>query len=234
MTNGEEGVREALAFIQSCACATPLRQQADHFEPDRVGPSDPLRESLAQALESFRSDLDRWSLRFGSPVELFEALALAPNLQATFFYRASRALFLAGVKRTPDLIATVSRQLTGIEIYYSAEIGPGIKIIHGTGTVIGAKCTIGSAFTVYQNVTIGDKLGRQTGGRPVVGDRVIASAGAQILGPVHVGSETVVGANAVVLDSLPDRCVAAGVPARVVAEGLSDARFGEFWDSIKG
>jgi len=107
-------------------------------------------------------------------------------------------------------------------------------VIHGVGTVIGSMCRVGSHFTAYQNVTIGDKLGRDTGKRPEVGDYVIATAGAQILGSVTVGSRSVIGANAVVLRSLPERCVAAGVPARVVVADLSDEAFGEFWASIKG
>ena len=234
MSAEERWIRESFAFLRECVSSTPLRRHADLFDADRVDTSAVVPGCLGEALESFRSDLERWSLSFESPRDLFEHLALAPNLQVTYFYRACRALHLRGVARLPDVIATTSRHLTGMEIYYSAEIGPGLKVIHGTGSVIGAKCTIGSHFTVYQNVTIGDKLGRQTGERPVLGDRVIASAGAQVLGPVRVGSETIIGANAVVIDSLPGRCVAAGIPARVKVADLSDAQFREFGDSIKG
>jgi serine acetyltransferase len=230
----ESWIRETCAFLQECIVSTPLRRHADLFDPDRVDRDPAVSGCLGEALESFGSDLERWSLRFEFPRDLFEHLAFAPNLQVTYFYRLCRALHLRGVARLPDVVATTSRQLTGMEIYYSAEIGPGLKVIHGTGSVIGAKCTIGSGFTVYQNVTIGDKLGRETGERPVLGDRVIASAGAQVLGPVRVGSETIIGANAVVIDSLPARCVAAGIPARVKVADLSEAQFREFWDSIKG
>jgi serine acetyltransferase len=72
-------------------------------------------------------------------------------------------------------------------------------------------------------------LCRDTGKRPV-----IATMGSQILGPVTVGSQSVIAANAVVLESVPERCVAAGVPARVVVKDLSDEAFGEYWASIKG
>jgi serine acetyltransferase len=72
-------------------------------------------------------------------------------------------------------------------------------------------------------------LCRDTGKRPV-----IATMGSQILGPVTVGSKSVIAANAVVLESVPERCVAAGVPARVVVKDLSDEAFGEYWASIKG
>jgi serine O-acetyltransferase len=209
-----------------------LRRHAGLFAPDQIDSSE-LADALTAAHADFLADLGRWGMNLDDPGKVFEQLTLAPNLQATFFYRVCRALCLAGVAFLPDVIAVVSRQLTAMEIYYSANIGPGLKIIHGAGTVIGAQCKIGSHFTVYQNVTVGDKLGRQTGARPELGDRIIASTGAQVLGPVHVGSETIIGANAVVLDSLPKRCIAAGIPAKVKVADLSDEQFAEFWSSIK-
>lgn len=232
MSASEPWVRAALGFARTCLASSHLHAHAGRFDPDGAGA--PLREAVARALERFRSDQRRYRLQFEAPEALFAHLELAHHLQASFFYRVYRELFLAGIEELPDLLFAVSRQMTAIEIYYSADIGPGLKLIHGAGTVIGARSRIGADFTVYQNVTIGDKLGRDTGPRPVLGDRVIASAGAQVLGGVEVGSQVVIGANAVVLDSLPDRCVAAGIPARVCVADLDDARFGEFWDSLKG
>jgi serine O-acetyltransferase len=232
LSSDQSAIEASLAFIRSCIETTPLRAELTRFDADCA--SADVRAALAEGLDAFQSDLDRWSLRFENPSLLFDHLRLAANLQATYFYRVNHALWLRKIARVPDVIATVAKQLTGLEVYYSAKIGPGLKVIHGMGTVIGAMCTVGSHFTVYQNVTIGDKLGHDTGRRPKVGDYVIASVGAQILGPVTVGSRSVIGANAVVLESLPERCVAAGVPARVVVADLSDEAFGEFWASIKG
>lgn len=225
-------IQASLAFLHTCISASPLRRHGELFDPEHV--DDAVERCLLAAQEAFETDLARWSAAFDHPRDQFAALELSPNLQATWFYRVCRALYQGGVERLPDLVATVARQLTSIEIYYSADIGPGLKIIHGAGTVIGAMCTVGRDFTVYQNVTVGDKLGRDTGKRPVVGDRVIATAGVQILGPIRIGSESVLGANAVVLESLPERCVAAGIPAKVRVADLSDEAFGEFWSSIKG
>jgi serine O-acetyltransferase len=231
--SAERSIAEAsLAFLRSCIETTPLRAELARFDADCA--SSEVQAALVEGFDAFQSDLDRWSLRFENASLLFAHLRLAANLQATFFYRVNHALWLREIARLPDVIAAVAKQLTGLEIYYSAKIGPGLKVIHGVGTVIGALCTVGSHFTVYQNVTIGDKLGRDTGKRPEVGDYVIASVGAQILGPVSVGSRSVIGANAVVLESLPERCIAAGVPARVVVDHLSDEAFGEFWASVKG
>jgi serine O-acetyltransferase len=165
---------------------------------------------------------------------VFERLLFAPHLEAVYFYRISRACFLRDVKQVPQVIATLSRLLTGTEIYFSADIEPGLKLIHGLACVIGTGCRVGSGFTVYQGVTLGDKLGRDTGKQPVIGDRVIVSAGAQVLGPVTIGSECVIGANSVVLDSVPSRSVVAGAPAKVKIANLSDQAFGEFWAAIKG
>jgi serine O-acetyltransferase len=230
---GEEWIAASRAFIRDCLASTPLRDYQRLFEGDR-GQADGAEDLLLmEGLEQFRTDLARYQLSFDSPEDLFAHLLLAPNLQATYFYRTCHAFYKKDVACLPDVIATVSRLLTGIEIYYSADIGPGLKLIHGTGTVIGSKCKIGSHFTIYQNVTIGDKLGREMGKRPVIGDYVIVSAGAKIFGPVTVGSKTIIGANAVVIDSLPDRCIAAGLPARVKVAGLSEEQFSEFFESIR-
>ena len=220
------------AYIRSCVEATPLRGALRRLDDEMA--SDDVRESLIDGFEAFLGDLDRWQASFDQPHELFDTLRLATNLEATYFYRVSHQLWKREVKWVPDVFAAVSKQQTGTEFYYSADIGPGLKVIHGVGAVIGALSKIGSNFTIYQGATIGDKLGRDTGTgkRPLVGDQVILTVGAQIIGPVEIGSQTVIGANAVVLDSLPDRCVAAGVPARVVIADVSDAAFEEYWSSV--
>ena len=227
-------ITESAEFFRSCLSSTPLRRYAELFELERVVSDSAFKDCLLDGFADFTVDLARWQLRFEEPKDLFEQLPLAAQLEATYFYRVSHACFLRGVEQLPHVIAALSRLLTGTEIYFSAEIKPGLKLIHGLGCVIGTGCQVGSDFTVYQGVTIGDKLGRHTGKQPVIGDRVIVSAGTQVLGPVTIGSETVIGANSVVLDSVPGRCVVAGVPAQVKIANLSDEAFGEFWTAIKG
>jgi serine acetyltransferase len=234
MNTDRAWIAESAEFLRSALSSSPLGRYAGLFESDRVASDRSLEDCLLRSLEDFTADLARWQLQLDDPKDLFERLLLAPQLEATYFYRVSRACFLRGVERAPLVIAALSRLLTGTEIYFSAEIGPGLKLIHGLGSVIGTGCRIGRSFTVYQGVTIGDKLGKETGKQPVIGDRVIASAGAQVLGPVTVGSETVIGANSVVLESVPGRCIVAGAPARVKVANLSDEAFGEFWAAIKG
>ena len=227
-------IAESAEFFRSSLSCSPLRRYAGLFDSERVASDRTLKDCLLSSHEDFTVDLARWRLEFDEPKDLFERLLLAPQLAATYFYRVSHACFLREVEQVPLVIAALSKLLTGTEIYFSSEIGLGFKLIHGVGSVIGTGCKIGSSFTVYQGVTIGDKLGRDTGKRPVIGDRVIVSAGAAVLGPVTIGSETVIGANAVVLDSVPGRCVVAGVPAQVKVANLSDEAFGEFWAGLKG
>jgi serine O-acetyltransferase len=104
------------------------------------------------------------------------------------------------------------------------------------GTVIGAHSKIGNNFTVFQGVTIGDKISKRTGQdqRPRIGDYVVACAGVAILGPITIGEKTLIGANSVVLNSLPARCIAVGSPARVEVENLTDNDFFKFVSAFKG
>ena len=234
MSKDRAWITESANFLRSALSWTPLRRYAELFDTDRVASDHSLGDCLQGGLEDFTADLARWRLEFEEPKDLFERLPLAPQLEATYFYRVSRACFLKEVEQAPLVIAALSRLLTGTEIYFSSEIGPGLKLIHGLGCVIGTRCRIGRQFTVYQGVTIGDKLGRETGKRPVIGDRVIVSAGAQVLGGVTIGSETVIGANSVVLESVPGRCVVAGAPARIKVANLSDEAFGEYWAGLNG
>ena len=139
MNADESWIRATCGFLQECIVSTPLRRHADLFDPDRVDQDPALSGCLAEARESFGSDLERWSLSFEFPRDLFEHLALAPNLQVTYFYRLCRALHLRGVTRLPDVVATTSRHLTGMEIYYSAEIGPGPVTIAPRRATTGAR-----------------------------------------------------------------------------------------------
>ena len=231
-----QSVEQSLAFLRNCLQSTPLRHYTELFSEDRVMANEAVTASMVEGLEQFQSDLARVRWEIEDPQVLFEKMLMAPTVQAVYFYRISHAMFRRDVSELPNVIATLSRLMTSMEIYYSATIGPGLKVIHGIGTIIGAHSRIGSHFTIYQNVTIGDKLGRDTGveKRPVIGDYVIASTGAQIVGPVKIGSRSIIGANAVVLRSIPPRCIAAGVPAEVKVADMSDESFAEYWDALNG
>lgn len=128
---------------------------------------------------------------------------------AHFFYR--RKLFLIA-----RIISQISRFFTSIEIHPGARIGEGFFIDHGAGVVIGETTEIGSNVTIYQGVTLGG-TGKEKGKRhPTIGNNVVISTGAKILGSFTVGDNSKIGAGSVVLKSVPPNSTVVGVPGRVV------------------
>ncbi len=109
--------------------------------------------------------------------------------------------------------ALVGRETGQMEIFYSSTIGRGLRINHGVGSVIGARCVIGDNCTIHQNCTLGDK----EGGRPRLGNNVVMYAGAMVLGNVSVGDNTIIGANSVVMNSFPANSILVGTPAKNIA-----------------
>ena len=110
----------------------------------------------------------------------------------------------------------VFRLLTGVEIHPGAELGPGLFIDHASGVVIGETAEVGRDVTLYHGVTLGGRSLAKGKRHPTLEDRVVVGSGAKILGPVTIGHDTQVGANAVVLESMPAHSVVVGVPAKVV------------------
>ena len=110
----------------------------------------------------------------------------------------------------------MTRKLTGIEIHPAAKIGKRFFIDHGMGVVIGETTEIGDDCTIYQGVTLGG-TGKDVGKRhPTLGDNVMVGAGAKVLGPVYIGSNSKIAANAVVLHPVSENSTAVGIPAKVV------------------
>ncbi len=145
-----------------------------------------------------------------------EVLFLYSGLHALLAYRVSHKLYIKKLHFPARLISQVARALTGIEIHPGATIGKGLFIDHGSGVVIGETAEIGNDCTLYQGVTLGG-TGKHTGKRhPTLGDNVMIGAGAKVLGPFKVGSNSKIAAGAVVLDEIPENSTAVGIPARVV------------------
>ena len=112
------------------------------------------------------------------------------GLISTLFYRISRLLYTNNQEKLALEISSFSFMYTGIEIYYSSEIGKGLKINHGVGTVIGARTVIGENVLLHHNITIGEKKGR-----PILGNNIIIYPGAVIVGDIKIGDNNIVGAN---------------------------------------
>jgi serine O-acetyltransferase len=114
-------------------------------------------------------------------------------------------------------ISQISRFLTQIEIHPGAVIGEGLFIDHGAGVVIGETAEIGDNVTIYQGVTLGG-TGKEKGKRhPTIGNNVVISTGARILGSFSVGDNSKIGAGSVVLKEVPPNSTVVGVPGKVVA-----------------
>jgi serine O-acetyltransferase len=147
----------------------------------------------------------------------------APRFAPVFLIRVAQRLHHKGYLRAAKLVALVNFVVFGLEVDLRLEIGPGLVIPHSVGTVIGAG-HVGANVTIYQQVTLGARMAdflNDPAVRPYVGDGVIITAGAKVLGPVRLGANCVVGANAVVLTDVPDGALAVGVPATMRRTGRS-------------
>lgn len=147
---------------------------------------------------------------------MLEVVLCYPGLHAVLFYRLTNKLYRKKWFVLGRVISQMVRGLTGIEIHPGATIGKGLFIDHGMGIVIGETAEVGDNVTIYHGVTLGG-TGKDVGKRhPTVGDNVIIGAGAKVLGPIKIGSNSKVGANAVVLKEVPEGSTVVGIPGRVV------------------
>ena len=148
-----------------------------------------------------------------------EVLLLYSGLHAVLAYRVSHKLYLSGHTFSARAVSQTAKFLTGIEIHPGATIGRGLVIDHGTGVVIGETTEIGDNCTIYQGVTLGG-TGKDVGKRhPTLGDNVLVGAGAKVLGPIVIDSNSKIAANAVVLKDIPENSTAVGIPARIARQG---------------
>ena len=145
-----------------------------------------------------------------------EVLLLYPGVHATMYHQAAHFCYCHNLKFLARTISQWSRFWTGIEIHPGAKIGRRLVIDHGMGIVIGETTEIGDDCLLYHGVTLGG-TGKDQGKRhPTIGNNVLVSTGAKVLGPFKVGDGARIAANAVVLKEIPENATAVGVPARVV------------------
>ncbi|NLJ40130.1 MAG: serine O-acetyltransferase [Clostridiales bacterium] len=145
-----------------------------------------------------------------------EVILCYSGFHAIISHRIAHWLYNHRLKLLARMLSQFSRFITGIEIHPAAKIGKRLFIDHGMGVVIGETTVIGDNVTIYQGATLGG-TGKEQGKRhPTIGDGVVISAGAKILGPFTVGDNSKVGAGAVVLKEVPPNCTVVGIPGRVV------------------
>ncbi|MDA8233919.1 MAG: serine O-acetyltransferase [Clostridia bacterium] len=147
---------------------------------------------------------------------VWEVVLCYPGLHAVILHRLAHYFYQKGWVIIPRLISQISRWITGIEIHPGAKIGEGLFIDHGTGVVIGETAEVGNNVTIYQGVTLGG-TGKERGKRhPTVGNNVVISAGAKIIGSFTVGDNARIGAGSVVTKPVPPNTTVVGVPGKVV------------------
>ena len=151
-----------------------------------------------------------------------------PGVKAIFLHRIANFFCVAKFDLIARIISQFSRFLTGIEIHPKAKIGKNLFIDHGMGVVIGETSEIGDNVTIYHAVTLGgispsinSDNQRNTKRHPTLMDNVVVGSGAQILGPVVIGSNAKIGANAVVTKDVQENSVMVGIPAKNVGESSS-------------
>lgn len=177
-------------------------------------------------LKTISQDLQAIFDRDPAATSRLEVIFTYAGFHALLAYRLAHWLKERRIPFLPRVISQVARWLTGIEIHPSAKIGARFFIDHGMGVVIGETAEIGDHVTLFQGVTLGG-TGKERGKRhPTLGNHVVVGAGAKILGGITIGDNVKIGANSVVLKSVPPNSTVIGVPARVIkthGERLPDA-----------
>ncbi|HLG43841.1 MAG TPA: serine O-acetyltransferase [Nitrospirales bacterium] len=166
--------------------------------------------------KTIREDLAVVFERDPAATSKLEVVLTYGGYHALLAYRIAHWLHVLGVPFIPRAISQLARLLTGIEIHPAAKIGRGFFIDHGMGVVIGETAQIGDHVTLFQGVTLGG-TGKERGKRhPTLGNHVVVGAGAKILGGIRIGNNVKIGANSVVLKSVPANSTVIGVPGRIV------------------
>ncbi len=173
--------------------------------------------------EVLYADLSRQYIVAGMPdkqpsiLKLLVA-SLSPRFMPVVIFRLSHWFYLHRLSPLAKVLSLVNFIFFGLEIAVKCEIGGGLYFPHTQGTVIGAN-KIGKNVTIYHGVTFGAReidLSYTESSRPTVGDNVLIGAGAKVLGDVFLGNNSRIGANAVVLDNVPEGATAIGIPAQIM------------------
>jgi len=154
-------------------------------------------------------------IRYNDPaIRSFAEILLYQGFWAILLHRGAHKLYKWRLFFLSRLVSQISRFFTGIEIHPGATIGDAVFIDHGAGVVIGETCEIGDNVVIYQGVTLGG-TGKDIGKRhPTIGKNVVIGAGTKVLGPIHIGEGSKLGAGTVVLKSVPPHSTVVGERGR--------------------
>lgn len=168
-------------------------------------------------LSTIRRDIQAARQRDPAKPTVLEVIFAYPGVHAVWAHRINHWLWQRGARLLARTLAEFTRIFTGVEIHPGAVLGGGLFIDHATGVVIGETAEVGEDVTLFHGVTLGG-TGSESGKRhPTVGDRVIIGAGAKVLGPIKLGDDSRIGANAVVVKEVPCSSVVVGVPGQIVS-----------------
>lgn len=147
-----------------------------------------------------------------------EVILSYPGLHAIWVHRLTHILYRMHMRSLARVISQIARFFTQVEIHPGAQIGSGLFIDHGCGIVIGETTIIGDDVTLFQGVTLGG-TGKETGKRhPTIGNCVMISSGARVLGNITIGDNVKIGAGSVVLTDVPANCTVVGIPGKIVVQ----------------
>jgi serine O-acetyltransferase len=165
---------------------------------------------------AFREDLEAAHAHDPAARSRLEVALGYPGVHAVWGYRVAHRMWQDPALMLPArLLSQLVRGITGIEIHPGAKIGRRLFIDHGMGVVIGETAEVGDDVVMFHGVTLGGTSMRHGKRHPTVGNRVMIGTGAKVLGPVFIGDDARIGANAVVVHDVPPGASAVGVPAKV-------------------
>jgi serine O-acetyltransferase len=168
-------------------------------------------------LATLRRDLRSARERDPAARSSFEIAICYSGVHAVWSHRVCHSLWHHDFKLLARCCSSLARLLTGVDIHPAAVLGQGVFIDHASGVVIGETAEVGDDVTIYQGVTLGGTSLDRVKRHPTVGNRVTIGAGAKILGAITIGDDSRIGANAVVVKSVPPNSVVVGVPGQIIA-----------------
>ena len=176
-------------------------------------------------IKNFFKEIDSIIERDPAAGSRLGVIFLYPSFHVMFFYKIGNVFWRYNLKFVARLIMHFARIFTGIEIHPAAKIGSNFFMDHGLGIVIGETAEIGENVTIYHNVTLGgiapsinSNDQRNTKRHPTLEDNVVVGSGAQILGPVTIGKNSLIGANAVITKNVAAKSIMVGIPATRVGD----------------
>jgi len=171
---------------------------------------------IASYIARMREDIDTVRQRDPAARSKLEIALAYSGLHAVWIYRIAHGLWRRRSRISARILSQLTRFFTGVEIHPGAVIGRRFFIDHGMGVVIGETSVIGDDVTLYHGVTLGGTSLEKGKRHPELGDRVTVGAGAKVLGNIRIGADSRIGANAVVVKSVPENSVVVGIPGQVV------------------